>query len=64
MIYGQVAHAPRTVPFAQPSTYLWRPVLKENFMTTYASGTSEVELPPQDDKSVDATLAIQPPLNA
>src|SRR5262249_59608814 len=42
--------------FAQPSTYLWRPVLKENFMTTYASGTFEVKLTPQDDKSVDATL--------
>jgi Protein of unknown function (DUF3224) len=29
---------------------------KGNFMTTYAGGTFEVKLTPQDDKSADATL--------
>ena len=33
-------------------------------MTAHAGGTFGVKLHPQDDKSADATLAIQPPLNA
>jgi hypothetical protein len=33
-------------------------------MTAHAGGTFGVKSPPQDDKSADATLAIQPPLNA